>query len=55
MTKKKLMLHEFYKMKAEGQKITWLTSYDYPTAQFAEAAGIEMILVGDSLGLCVYG
>ncbi|MBI9106382.1 MAG: 3-methyl-2-oxobutanoate hydroxymethyltransferase [Spirochaetales bacterium] len=55
MSKKKLMLHEFYKMKAEGRKIAWLTSYDYPTAQFAEAAGMEMILVGDSLGMCVYG
>ncbi len=37
MAKKKI--HELYKMKAEGQKITWLTAYDYPTAQFAEAAG----------------
>ncbi|MCP4348809.1 MAG: 3-methyl-2-oxobutanoate hydroxymethyltransferase [Desulfobacterales bacterium] len=55
MTKKKLMIHEFYKMKEQGQKIAWLTSYDYPTAQFAEAAGMEMILVGDSLGMCVYG
>ena len=55
MSKKKLMVHEFYKMKEEGQKITWLTSYDYPTAQFAEAAGMEMILVGDSMGMCVYG
>lgn len=55
MPKKKLMIHEFYKMKEEGRKIAWLTSYDFPTAQFAEAAGMEMILVGDSLGMCVYG
>jgi 3-methyl-2-oxobutanoate hydroxymethyltransferase len=55
MNKKKLMIHDFMKMKAEGRKIAWLTSYDFPTAQFAEAAGIEMILVGDSLGMCVYG
>lgn len=55
MAKKKLSVHDFYKMKTEGQKITWLTSYDFPTAQFAEAAGMEMILVGDSLGMCVYG
>ncbi len=55
MARKKPMLHEFYKMKAEGQKIAWLTSYDFPTAQFAEAAGMEMILVGDSMGMCVYG
>jgi len=53
--KKKLMLHDLYQMKKNGEKITWLTSYDYPTAQFAEAAGLDMILVGDSLGMCVYG
>lgn len=51
----KKMIHDFYRMKQEGGKITWLTSYDYPTAQFAEAAGMDMILVGDSLGMCVYG
>jgi 3-methyl-2-oxobutanoate hydroxymethyltransferase len=51
----KKMIHDFYRMKQEGEKITWLTSYDYPTAQFAEAAGMDMILVGDSLGMCVYG
>lgn len=55
MAKKKLMVHDFYQMKQEGRKITWLTSYDFPTAQFAEAAGLDMILVGDSLGMCVYG
>ena len=43
------------KMKNDGKKITWLTSYDYPTAMFAEKAGIDMILVGDSMGMCVYG
>jgi len=42
-------------MKKNGEKIAWLTSYDFPTAQFAVAAGMEMILVGDSLGMCVYG
>ena len=55
MAKKKLMLNDFYRMKQEGLKITWLTSYDFPTAQFAEAAGLDMLLVGDSLGMCVYG
>jgi 3-methyl-2-oxobutanoate hydroxymethyltransferase len=53
--RKKLMIHDFYRMKKEAQKITWLTSYDFPTAQFAEAAGLDMLLVGDSLGMCVYG
>jgi 3-methyl-2-oxobutanoate hydroxymethyltransferase len=55
MPKKKSMIHDFYQMKRERQKITWVTSYDYPTAQFAEAAGLDMLLVGDSLGMCVYG
>jgi 3-methyl-2-oxobutanoate hydroxymethyltransferase len=55
MAKKKLMIHDFHQMKQGGRKITWLTSYDFPTAQFAEAAGLDMILVGDSLGMCVYG
>lgn len=53
--KKKLMSLDFYRMKAEGENVAWLTAYDYPTAQFAEAAGMDMILVGDSLGMCVYG
>ena len=55
MQKKKLMIHDFYRMKQEARKITWLTAYDFPTAQFAEAAGLDMLLVGDSLGMCVYG
>jgi len=52
---KKKAIHDFYKMKKNGEKVTWLTSYDFPTAQFAETAGLDMILVGDSLGMCVYG
>ena len=51
----KKMIQDFYRMKREGEKITWLTAYDYPTALFEEAAGIDMILVGDSMGMCVYG
>jgi 3-methyl-2-oxobutanoate hydroxymethyltransferase len=46
---------DFQKMKKDGEKVTWLTAYDYPTAQFEERAEIDMILVGDSLGNCVYG
>lgn len=53
MARKSLL--DLYRMKENGEKIAWLTSYDYPTAQFAEAAGMDMILVGDSLGMCVYG
>ena len=54
MAKKKSVL-DFYEMKKKGEKITFLTAYDFPTAQFAEAAGLDMLLVGDSLGMCVYG
>jgi 3-methyl-2-oxobutanoate hydroxymethyltransferase len=51
----KKMIHEFAQMKARGEKIAFLTAYDFPTAQFAQAAGLDMLLVGDSLGMCVYG
>jgi len=46
---------DIYKKKAEGKKITMLTAYDYPTAQIVDQAGIDMILVGDSLGNVVQG
>ena len=52
---KKKMLPDFYRMKEKGEKVVWITAYDYPTATFAEDAGVDMILVGDSLGMCVYG
>jgi 3-methyl-2-oxobutanoate hydroxymethyltransferase len=48
-------LFDLHEMKRAGENIAWLTAYDYPTATFEEAAGIDMILVGDSLGMCVYG
>ena len=53
--KKKKSIQDFYAMKEKGEQITYITSYDYPTATFAERAGMDMILVGDSLGMCVYG
>jgi 3-methyl-2-oxobutanoate hydroxymethyltransferase len=55
MEKKKHSIHTLQEMKRRGEKIAWLTAYDFPTAQFAEAAGLDMLLVGDSLGMCVYG
>jgi len=54
-TRKKKGLLDFRRMKEEGEKLTWLTAYDYPTATFEEQAGIDMILVGDSMGNTVYG
>jgi 3-methyl-2-oxobutanoate hydroxymethyltransferase len=41
--------------KGSGEKIEMVTAYDYPTARAVEAAGIESILVGDSLGMVVLG
>jgi len=51
----KKSVFDLHEMKRAGQQIAWLTAYDYPTATFEEAAGVDMILVGDSLGMCVYG
>ncbi|ABB15151.1 3-methyl-2-oxobutanoate hydroxymethyltransferase [Carboxydothermus hydrogenoformans] len=42
-------------MKEAGQKIAMITAYDYPSALFAEEAGAEVLLVGDSLGMVVLG
>jgi 3-methyl-2-oxobutanoate hydroxymethyltransferase len=53
--RKKLTLPGFFKKASEGRPITWLTCYDYPTAYFQEQAGVDMILVGDSLGMTMLG
>lgn len=42
-------------MKKNNEKISWITAYDAPFASFAEQAGMDMILVGDSLGMVVLG
>lgn len=54
MAKKKSRL-DFIRMKKEGEQVAWVTAYDFPTASFAEQAGIDMLLVGDSLGMVVLG
>jgi 3-methyl-2-oxobutanoate hydroxymethyltransferase len=48
-------IQELWKKKAEGRKITALTAYDYPFAKIVDEAGIDMILVGDSLAMVVQG
>ncbi|MFN2136538.1 MAG: 3-methyl-2-oxobutanoate hydroxymethyltransferase [Candidatus Promineifilaceae bacterium] len=53
--RKKVTLLTLFKKVAEETPITWLTCYDYPTAYFQEQAGIDMILVGDSLGMTMLG
>jgi len=54
VAKKKSIL-DFFKMREKDDKVAWITAYDFPTAQFAEKAGMDMILVGDSLGMVVKG
>jgi len=51
----KVTLPNLYAKVARGEPITWLTCYDYPTAVMQDAAGIDMILVGDSLGMTMLG
>ncbi|SDM44894.1 3-methyl-2-oxobutanoate hydroxymethyltransferase [Bacillus sp. OK048] len=46
---------DFLKMKESNEKIVMLTAYDYPSAKQAEQAGVDIILVGDSLGMVVLG
>jgi len=54
MGKKKNAI-DFLNMKKNKEQMAWLTAYDFPMASFAEAAGMDMILVGDSLGMVVLG
>lgn len=51
----KVTVSTFKKMKAQGEKITMLTAYDYSTAKLVDQAGVESILVGDSLGMTMLG
>jgi len=46
---------ELVEMKARGEKIAMLTAYDAPSARIAEAVGVDLLLVGDSLGMVVLG
>jgi 3-methyl-2-oxobutanoate hydroxymethyltransferase len=54
MAKKKTCL-DFIEMKKKGEQVAMVTAYDFPTASFVEQAGIDKILVGDSLGMIVLG
>ena len=51
----KITTLKLQEMKEKGEKITMVTAYDYPTACLVEKAGIEIILVGDSLMMAVLG
>ena len=48
-------MKDFRQMKQRGEKITALTAYDYPTARLLDESGVDVILVGDSVGMVVLG
>jgi 3-methyl-2-oxobutanoate hydroxymethyltransferase len=52
---KKLLIADLLKMKEEGRKITMITAYSYPQGLIVDEAGIDVILVGDSLGMVELG
>ena len=51
----KVTIPQLRRWKSEGRKVAWVTAYDFPTGQFVDMAGLDMILVGDSLGNNVLG
>jgi 3-methyl-2-oxobutanoate hydroxymethyltransferase len=53
--RKRMTLPALFEKATEGTPITWLTCYDYPTAFLQDQAGVDMILVGDSLGMTMLG
>ncbi len=55
MAKEKVRVTDLGRMKAEGAPITMLTAYDYPFARIFDHVGVDVLLVGDSLGMVVQG
>lgn len=55
MAKKKLNRFDLLNKKRDGELVVWVSAYDFITAQLAEECGVDMLLVGDSLGMCIYG
>ena len=55
MAASKVTLTELGRRKSQGGRITMLTAYDYPVAKLLDESGVDLILVGDSLGMVVLG
>jgi 3-methyl-2-oxobutanoate hydroxymethyltransferase len=55
MERKKVTNQDLVAKKKGGKKITMLTAYDFALGSFIDQSGIDMILVGDSLGMVVLG
>ncbi len=55
MAKKKMTVLDFKKFKEEGRKFAYVTAYDYTTASIVNESDVEIILVGDSLGMIMLG
>jgi len=52
---KKISVKTIQKLKNDGQKITALTAYDYSTAKYLDEAGVDIVLIGDSLAMVALG
>jgi 3-methyl-2-oxobutanoate hydroxymethyltransferase len=55
MSRKKITILDLQKKRDKQEPIVMVTAYDYPSAMLAEQAGVDMMLVGDSLGMVVHG
>jgi 3-methyl-2-oxobutanoate hydroxymethyltransferase len=55
MTGKKITIHDIKQAKKDHRKLVMVTAYDYPFGSMADEAGVDIVLVGDSLGMVVMG